>query len=90
MTTEHEMTMVFKDQAGEYYLVPLETLTRGRVPQEQKAQIEQLMTEQRDVEGHALSAVHLARTAAVLVTGAYLVLSEVGAFDAIDWQNYRP
>lgn len=46
--------MVFKDQAGGYYLVPRETLEQGRVPAERTAELERLIAEQPDdVHGHA-------------------------------------
>jgi hypothetical protein len=56
MTTEQDMTMVFKDATGEYYLLPLETLKQGRVPAEQKAEVERLITEPAEVQGYALPA----------------------------------
>jgi hypothetical protein len=54
MTNAQTGTLVFKDQAGEYYLVPQETLEQGRVPAEHKAQIEHLIAEQQDVQGYAM------------------------------------
>ena len=45
--------LVLKDQVGDYFLLPQETLERGRVPQERKAEIEQLIAErQTDVQGY--------------------------------------
>lgn len=41
MTSEQTNALIFKDQAGEYYLLPQATLERGRVPAEQKAVLEQ-------------------------------------------------
>ena len=56
MTTEQDTTLVFKDAAGEYYLLPLATLRRGQVPAEQKAELERLIAEhQDDAQGHAMS-----------------------------------
>jgi hypothetical protein len=56
MTNEQTITLVFKDQAGEYYLVPLETLAQGHVAQEHKAEVERLIAEgaavDDDVRGH--------------------------------------
>jgi hypothetical protein len=40
VTTEQIDTLVFKDQAGGYYLVPKELLDSGRVPRERAAEIE--------------------------------------------------
>jgi len=54
MTTEQDTTLVFKDAAGEYYLLPLATLRRGQVPAERKAELERLIAEhQDDAQGHA-------------------------------------
>jgi hypothetical protein len=55
MTTTETSALVFKDQAGEYYLVPQETLAQGRVPEERKAQIEHLIAEQQDAQGYAIN-----------------------------------
>ena len=53
MTNEQTGTLVFKDQAGEYYLLPQATLERGRVSAEHKAEVERLISEQHDdVQGH--------------------------------------
>ena len=38
-------TLVFKDQAGDYFLVPQETFERGRVPDERKAELERLVAQ---------------------------------------------
>lgn len=55
MTNEQAITLVFKDQAGEYYLVSQATLEQGRVPAERKAEIEQVIAEQQeDVQGYIL------------------------------------
>ncbi|MGH2598397.1 MAG: hypothetical protein ACRDJ9_03315 [Dehalococcoidia bacterium] len=58
MTNEQTSTLVFKDQAGEYYLLPQATLERGRVPAEHKAEVERVLAEVEgdDVQGHALPA----------------------------------
>lgn len=54
MTNEQAGTLVLKEQAGDYFLVPQEVLEQGRVPQEQKAELERLIAEQHDVQGHAV------------------------------------
>jgi hypothetical protein len=54
MTNAEPATLVFKDQAGEYYLLPQGTLERGRVPAEHKAEVERLLREADDVQGHAI------------------------------------
>jgi len=43
MTTQDSL-LVVKNQAGDYFLLPGETLERGRVPAEHTAEIERLMT----------------------------------------------
>ena len=50
---EQTAVLVFKSQAGDYYLVPQEMLERGRVAEEHKAEVERLISELRDdVRGH--------------------------------------
>jgi hypothetical protein len=52
MENTEQAMLVFKDQAGGYYLLPQELLERGRVPAERTAEVEQLMTAaQADAEG---------------------------------------
>ncbi|MGH2585602.1 MAG: hypothetical protein ACRDJE_11870 [Dehalococcoidia bacterium] len=78
MTTEQTNVLVLKDQAGEYYLLPQATLERAQVPQEHKAQIEQLMAEQEDdTQGHFffVFAVALAGGTAI-VGGTALIVNE--------------
>jgi len=53
MTTEQVTALVLKDGAGSYFLVPQETLEQGRVRQERNAELERLIAEQGDVQGHA-------------------------------------
>ncbi len=43
MTAAATRTLVFKDSTGDYFLVPRETLEQGRVPEERKAEVEQLI-----------------------------------------------
>ncbi len=54
MTSEQTQVLIFKDQAGEYYLLPQETLERGRVSEEHKAEVERYLADQGDVQGHIL------------------------------------
>jgi hypothetical protein len=54
MTSRQDITLVFKDQAGEYYLLPQETLAQGRVSAEHTAEVERLVTEGDDVTGHVI------------------------------------
>ena len=44
-TDEPSVALVLKDAAGSYYLVPQQTLERGRVPEEQRAEVERLLAE---------------------------------------------
>ena len=59
MSSEQTTVLVFKDRAGEYYLLPQETLERGRVPAEDRADVERLASETAgdDVAGHMLGTV---------------------------------
>jgi hypothetical protein len=52
MTNVQTSTLVFKDEAGEYYLLPQAALERGRVPAAHRAEIERLAAESGDVSGH--------------------------------------
>jgi len=60
MTNAETGTLVLKNQAGDYFLVPQETLERGRVPAEHTAEVEEAIaggqggTGGDDVEGYAL------------------------------------
>jgi hypothetical protein len=57
MTSEGQMpVLVFKDGAGDYFLVPQELLERGRVPGEHAEQIERLLADaDSDVSGYVAS-----------------------------------
>jgi hypothetical protein len=59
MTATQDSTLVFKDQAGDYYLVPQGMLEQGRVPAERRAEVERLVAEGNtaeadDTQGHIL------------------------------------
>jgi hypothetical protein len=78
METTHANMLVIKDQAGEYYLLPLEMLQRGRVPEEKRealeAQLPALQTigaADDDAQGHLslLKILNIAVTSSPL--GAY-------------------
>jgi hypothetical protein len=51
MTNAEASTLVLKDQAGDYFLLPQDALEQCRVSGERKAEIERLMDES-DVSGH--------------------------------------
>jgi hypothetical protein len=75
MTTEWKYVIVFRDQAGEHYLLPQEALERGRVSAERGAEVERLVSEAEgdDVTGHILRTVGvltMPTLAAVLVETA--------------------
>jgi hypothetical protein len=53
VTDAKDSALMFKDQAGDYFLLPLETLERGRAPEERKAHVERLIAESDDVAGHS-------------------------------------
>jgi len=54
MTTDSQGTLVLKDEAGDYFLLPQTMLERGRVSEEHKAEVEQLIQDM-DVSGHFMS-----------------------------------
>lgn len=56
MTTGQSGTLVFKNAAGDYFLLPQDALERGRVPAERKAEVERLIGEvaDDDVQGHVV------------------------------------
>lgn len=61
-TSEQTTALVFKDQAGDYFLVPREGLEQGRVLQERTAELERLVADTGgaqtaagdDVRGHLI------------------------------------
>ena len=55
MTTEQTSMLVFKDQAGDYFLVTQETLQQVRVPEERREELEQLLGGAGDVSGYVVS-----------------------------------
>jgi hypothetical protein len=85
MTNAQTNMLVLKDNTGDYFLLPSATLEQGRVPEEHKAEIDQLIAEQQsDVHGHfwpvifAIAEIASALTGpAVVATGTYLVVKEV-------------
>lgn len=74
MTNAQTATLVFKNAAGDYFLVPQATLEQGRVPAERKPEVEHLLAEAKgeDVSGYFLS--FLAEMFAIH-TGAALAVS---------------
>ena len=66
MTTEEETPMlVFKNEVGDYFLVPQEALEEGRVPAEHKAEVERLLAEDthggngEDVQGFSYARMYV-------------------------------
>ncbi len=58
MTNAQTNTLVFKNDAGDYFLLPQEAFEQGRVPEEHKAELERLIAERGaggdDVQGYWL------------------------------------
>ncbi|MGH2603994.1 MAG: hypothetical protein ACRDJ9_31995 [Dehalococcoidia bacterium] len=54
MTNAQTTVLVLKDQAGTYFVLPPEALERWRLPEEHTAEIERLIAEQEDVQGHLI------------------------------------
>ncbi|MGH2584072.1 MAG: hypothetical protein ACRDJE_04090 [Dehalococcoidia bacterium] len=55
MTTDEQFgVLVFKNEAGDYFLVPQELLERGRVPAERTAEVERLIAASDDTGGYAI------------------------------------
>jgi hypothetical protein len=68
-TITQDGTLIFKDRAGGYYLLPQAALERGRVPAERAAEVERLIAESKavegeDTQGHFLPLLFLAGCAA--------------------------
>jgi len=51
MADAESVVLVFKDEAGSYFLLPQETLAQGRVPEVQKDEVERLLVGREDVQG---------------------------------------
>jgi hypothetical protein len=59
MSTEQTNVLIFKDSAGEYYLLPRDLLEQGRVPEAHKAEVERLLVEaDGDVSGYIVAATY--------------------------------
>jgi hypothetical protein len=82
MTTTQDCTLVLKDRAGDYYVLPQSILERGLVPAERKAEIERLIADAEastssdgeDVQGHVAPAVIVGISGAIAI-GAELWIS---------------
>jgi hypothetical protein len=74
MTTEQMDTLIFKDRAGEYYVLPQAVLEQGRVPEEYKAEVERLVAEAEanDTTGHAAFIVGMACGTLLAMGMAYI------------------
>ena len=62
------LSLVFADRDQNYYLIPVETFTSGRVPAERAAELEQALHEQ-DVAGYSPLLVGLAFVGAAVAGG---------------------
>jgi hypothetical protein len=74
MTTDEMSAVIFKDQAGEYYLLPQAVLERGRVPAEARAALEAqvpalqaLGAADDDAQGHVVYAAAALGTAVTML-----------------------
>ena len=60
MTDARAATLVLKNEAGDYFLIPQDVVERGRVPAEHRAELEQAIAAAQgsadgdDVQGHIL------------------------------------
>jgi hypothetical protein len=75
MTNAEMNTLVLKDTAGQYCLVPLATIEQGRVLEEHKAEVERLIMEQPDTHGY-LGISPIWTPVAVIVTGVVAIVQE--------------
>jgi hypothetical protein len=75
MTNDQTIGLVLRDGAGDYYLVPRETLERGRVPAEQRAEVEEWLAES-EVSGY--SARNLYEVATTIVWAVELGANTIG------------
>jgi hypothetical protein len=83
MTNEQTIMLVFKDRAGDYFLLPPDVLERGRVPTEHKVDIERVVAEMQgdDTSGHA------AFLAGFVVGAGLMGAGMLGAAVAVDAYN---
>jgi hypothetical protein len=85
--TDQPITLILKDQTGDYFLVPREVMERHRVPAEQKAEIEQALAGATairgdgadDTEGFGLPLVIVLGWAVATVATAYTVTTVADA-----------
>ncbi len=83
MTTTQGNTMVFKDQAGDYYILAQATLEQARVPEERKAEVERLVAEttaaeQDDTQGYFIPAFLVYCAGAAIGSAILIGSSDVG------------
>jgi hypothetical protein len=89
MTTTQDSMLVFKDQAGDYFAIPRETLERGRIPATHTAEIERVLAGATsavsdDAEGYFWPIFVLpAVGAAVIAGGALYAQNNALLYDAI-------
>jgi hypothetical protein len=55
MTDTQTFALVLTNQAGEYFLLPHETIDSCRVPQERKAELERILGQPDDAAGYVAS-----------------------------------
>ena len=82
MTSEQTTTtplLLFKNEAGDYFVLPQETLERSRVTEEAKAEVERLVAEAGEVSGYDLAGNVAERGVQHLATG-YLLIGVAQSF----------
>ncbi|MGH2585457.1 MAG: hypothetical protein ACRDJE_11135 [Dehalococcoidia bacterium] len=73
MTNAETHVLIFKDQAGDHYLLPQKTLERARVPAEDKAELERQIAGSDDVAGYTSMNPSFTVGAAYISVGAMFI-----------------
>jgi hypothetical protein len=79
-TDQQTNALVLKDQAGDYFLVPQAVVEQGRVPQERRAELEQIIAEGQDVQGY-IGPLAIVVVAAEIGIGAAFFIGMTGPAD---------
>jgi hypothetical protein len=78
MTNEQTGTLVLQDATENYFLVQVETLERGRVPDAHKAEVERRIAEQGDVQGYVVPVFVAGIAVGAAATSLALLADQVG------------
>jgi hypothetical protein len=76
-TEQTDVSLVIADRDQNYYLIPVEVFERGRVPAEQKAEVEEAMREY-EVSGYLLQFAAGMVLGGALVAGGVVVGAGIG------------